>query len=118
MQASPHQRRCARLEVVLHAKKTKKATGKRPRCIDLSNSLKVAEDSLIGIAFTDDAQTRSIAMAYGEPVSWRRFGDHRFLAERRPMMNPREVGCFRRWRAKGIQAFTRGNVSTSEWGMK
>ncbi|RYH57352.1 MAG: RusA family crossover junction endodeoxyribonuclease [Alcaligenaceae bacterium] len=57
-----------RLEVVLHAKKTKKATGKRPRCIDLSNSLKVAEDSLIGIAFTDDAQTRSIAMAYGEPV--------------------------------------------------
>lgn len=56
------------LEVLLHAKKTKKATGKRPRCIDLSNSLKVAEDSLIGIAFTDDAQTRSISMAFGEPV--------------------------------------------------
>lgn len=57
-----------RLEVVLHAKKTKKPTGKRPRCIDLSNSLKVAEDSLIGIAFTDDAQTRVISMAYGEPI--------------------------------------------------
>ena len=56
------------LEVTLHAKKTKKPTGKRPRCIDLSNSLKVAEDSLIGIAFSDDAQNRAISMKYGEPI--------------------------------------------------
>ena len=56
------------IDVILHAKKTKKPTGQRPRCIDLSNSLKVAEDSLIGIAFVDDAQTRQISMRYGEPV--------------------------------------------------
>lgn len=56
------------IDVTLHAKKTKKPTGKRPRCIDLSNSLKVAEDALIGIAFGDDSQTRSIRMRYGEPV--------------------------------------------------
>lgn len=56
------------LDVVLHAKKTKEETGKRPRCIDLSNSLKVAEDALQGVAFGDDSQTRSIRMRYGEPV--------------------------------------------------
>lgn len=55
------------LQVVLHAKQTKKPTGKLPRCIDLSNFLKVAEDSLIGIAFADDAQTRQISMRYGDP---------------------------------------------------
>ena len=57
-----------RLDLVLFAKKTKKDSSKRPRCIDLSNSLKVTEDALIGIAYDDDAQTRQITMAYGEPV--------------------------------------------------
>jgi Holliday junction resolvase RusA-like endonuclease len=37
--------------------------------MDLSNSLKISEDALIGsIAFNDDAQTRTISMRYGEPV--------------------------------------------------
>ena len=56
------------IDVTLHATQTKKPTGKRPRCIDLSNSLKVAEDALNGIAFADDAQTRQISMRYGEPM--------------------------------------------------
>ena len=32
------------LDVTLHAKQLKKLTGARPRCINLSNSIKVAED--------------------------------------------------------------------------
>ena len=56
------------IDVTLHAKKTKKLTGQRPRCIDLSNSLKVAEDALQSIAVADDAQTRTISMRYGDPV--------------------------------------------------
>lgn len=56
------------IDVTLYARQTKKPTVKRPRCSDLSNSLKVVEDALQGIAFADDAQTRSISMKYGEPV--------------------------------------------------
>ena len=56
------------LDLILHAKKTKRETGKRPRVMDLSNSLKISEDALIGIVFNDDAQTRWISMRYGEPV--------------------------------------------------
>ena len=56
------------LDLILHAKKTKRDTGKRPRVMDLSNSLKISEDALIGIAFVDDAQSRQISMRYGEPV--------------------------------------------------
>lgn len=36
--------------------------------VGISNAGALAEDSLIGIAFTDDAQTSSISMAYGEPI--------------------------------------------------
>lgn len=56
------------LDLILHAKKTKKDTGKRARVMDLSNSLKISEDALIGIAFHDDAQTRAISMRYRVPV--------------------------------------------------
>ena len=36
--------------------------------MDFSNSLKISEDALNGIAFNDDAQIRQISMRYGEPV--------------------------------------------------
>lgn len=57
-----------RLEVTLHAKKPLRKSSRPVRRIDLSNSLKVAEDSLSGILYVDDNQTHEIVMNVGEPV--------------------------------------------------
>lgn len=57
-----------RLEVTLHAKKPLRKSSRPVRRIDLSNSLKVAEDSLSGILYVDDHQTHEILMSVGEPV--------------------------------------------------
>ena len=57
-----------RLEVTLHAKKPLRKSKSPVRRIDLSNSLKVAEDALSGILYVDDHQTHEIAMRVGEPI--------------------------------------------------
>lgn len=57
-----------RLEVTLHAKKPLRKSNSPVRRIDLSNSLKVAEDALSGILYVDDHQTHEIAMNVGEPI--------------------------------------------------
>ena len=55
------------LAITLHPKATKagKASGV---CLDLSNSLKVAEDALQGICYENDKQVKQISMAYGAPL--------------------------------------------------
>lgn len=58
-----------RLEVTLHAKKPLRKSNRPVRRIDLSNSLKVAEDALSGILYIDDHQTHEIVMNVGEPIS-------------------------------------------------
>jgi crossover junction endodeoxyribonuclease RusA len=52
----------------LCAKKPKKQTGKRPRCMDLSNAIKVAEDAMQGACFWNDSQVRKLCLEFGEPI--------------------------------------------------
>lgn len=56
------------LDLTLHPRRTKRETGKAPRCIDLSNSIKVVEDALNGIAWTDDRQIDTLSARRGPPV--------------------------------------------------
>jgi len=55
------------LFVTLHPRRTKKGV-ESGVCVDLSNILKLAEDSLSGIVLRDDKQVRRIEMEFGEPV--------------------------------------------------
>lgn len=55
------------IAVVLHPKLTKKGKASGT-LIDLDNALKVAVDSLNGIAYIDDCQIKHITASVGEPV--------------------------------------------------
>lgn len=58
------------LDVTLHPKKPARATkGASVRSIDLSNSIKCAEDALNGIAWADDRQVESLSARRGHPIT-------------------------------------------------
>ena len=56
------------LKVTLHPKKPKKQTARPVRRIDLSNSLKIAEDALSGCLYADDKQVHKITLSLGPPI--------------------------------------------------
>ena len=56
------------VNLTLHPKKPKRDTGKRPRCIDASNAIKVVEDALNGVGWVDDAYNEVITVRRGPPV--------------------------------------------------
>lgn len=51
----------------LHPKQPKTQSGKRTRCMDVDNALKVCLDALQGVAFTNDAQIVELRIKRGEP---------------------------------------------------
>lgn len=55
-------------DLTLHPRKPKRDTGGRVRCIDLSNAIKIVEDALNGIAWSDDSQVDALAARRGPPV--------------------------------------------------
>lgn len=57
-----------RLDVTLHPKKPLRKPKNAVRCIDLSNAIKCAEDSLNGVAWEDDRQIEELTARRAHPV--------------------------------------------------
>src|SRR5512139_3287341 len=58
-----------KLSITLYPKKTLKDSGKPPRCIDLSNAVKIVEDALNKVVWLDDSQVVNLQVEKGPPTT-------------------------------------------------